>query len=131
MSNFYNKNHKIFFSLLKTAYQKKQKFFIYSAKNSKIFLILKKLQEKSLIQGYLAVWIFLKRKFFYVMIWKVYPQLVISFSFQNANIISIKTLKAFTNDYASFFFFIKYTFWYSRSRWMQKKKLWGRTHCYN
>ena len=99
MSNFYNKNHKFFFSLLKTAYQKKQKFFIYSAKNSKNFLILKKLQEKSLIQGFSRVnlsetQIFLR----YDM--KSLPAVNDIFLFPKCKYLSIKTLKAFTNDYA-------------------------------
>lgn len=98
MSNFYNKKHQFFFQLLKTAYQKKQKFFNYSSKNPKIFVILKKLQEKSLIQGFYQInpselQIFLR----YDM--KSLPAINHIFLFPKCRYISTKTLKAFTNDY--------------------------------
>lgn len=99
MSNFYNKKHQFFFLLLKTAYQKKQKFFNYSSNNPKILLILKKLQEKSLIQGFCQIssselQIFLR----YDM--KSLPAINTIFLFPKCRYISIKTLKAFTNDYS-------------------------------
>ena len=99
MPTFYQKKHRFFFSLLKTAYQKKQKFFIYSANNSKLILILKKLQEKSLIQGFYKIspsetQIHLR----YDM--KSLPAINDIFLFSKCKYISIKTLKAFTNDYA-------------------------------
>ena len=99
MSVFYQKKHRFFFSLLKTAYQKKQKFFVYSANNSKLNLILKKLQEKSLIQGFYSLnpyetQIHLR----YDM--KSLPAINDIFLFSKCRYISVKTLKAFTNDYA-------------------------------
>ena len=54
MESLYYKKHKIFFLALKTAYQKKQKFFFYPSKNEHLIGILKKLQEKSLITGYVS-----------------------------------------------------------------------------
>ena len=99
MSNFYNKKHKFFFLSLKTAYQKKQKFFTYSTKSSKIVWILKKLQEKSLIQGFCQtnlseLQISLRYDF------KSLPAIHQIFFFPKCKYISVKTLKAFTNDYA-------------------------------
>ena len=58
MTNLLYKNHKIFFLLLKTAYQKKQKFFIYPSRNQELLRILNKLQEKSLIGSYTSITIF-------------------------------------------------------------------------
>lgn len=46
MAQFTLKKNKIFFLLLKTAYQKKQKVLIYPAQNKNLLTILKKLQEK-------------------------------------------------------------------------------------
>ena len=98
MPNLYNQKQSFFFSLLKNAYQKKQKFFTYAANNPKILIILKKLQEKSLIQGYYQknsyeLQIFLR----YDM--KSLPAINNIFFFTKRRYISIKTLKAFTNDY--------------------------------
>ena len=52
MSKLYYKKHKIFFLLLKIAYQKKQKILVYPSKNKNMLIILKKLQKKGLILGY-------------------------------------------------------------------------------
>lgn len=99
MSKFYNKKHQFFFLALKTAYQKKQKFFTYASKSSKIVLILKKLQEKSLIQGFCRmnlseIQIFLRYDL------KSLPVVNHIFFFPKCKYISLKTIKAFTNDYA-------------------------------
>lgn len=99
MSNLYKEKYKNFFLLLKTAYQKKQKFFIYHANNPKVLLILKKLQEKSLIQGFSQVslselQIFLR----YDM--KSLPAIQSIFLFPKCRHISVKKLKSFANDYA-------------------------------
>ena len=97
-ANVYNKKYKFFFLLLKTAYQKKQKFFNYSSNNSKLFLILKKLQEKSLIQGFSQINLSeLKICLRYDM--KSLPAINSIFLFPKCRYISTKTLKAFANDY--------------------------------
>jgi ribosomal protein S8 len=98
MANVYNKKHKIFFLSLKTAYQKKQRFFTYFSKNPKLIIILKKLQEKSLIQGFYQtnvsqLQIFLR----YDM--NSLPAINNIFLFPKCKYISLKTLKAFQNDY--------------------------------
>ena len=99
MSITYSKNHRFFFLLLKTAYQKKQKFFTFSSKNQKLILILQKLQEKSLIQG------FHQTNFFEVQVFlrydmRSFPAINDIFLFSKCKYISLKTLKAFTNDYS-------------------------------
>ena len=99
MSNLYKKKYQNFFLWLQTAYRKKQKFFIYSSHNAKIVLILKKLQEKSLIQGYSQIsWkefqIFLR----YDM--KSLPAITNIFLFPKCKYISTRTMKSFTNDYS-------------------------------
>lgn len=99
MSNFYNKKHNFFFLLLKTAYQKKQKFFNYSSNNPKLLVILKKLQEKSLIQGFYQV-NFTELQIFLRYDMKSLPAISSIFLFPKCRYISIKTLKAFTNDYS-------------------------------
>ena len=94
-----DKKHKNFFLLLKIAYQKKQKFFIYTSKNANLITILQKLQEKSFILGYFnlnicEIQIFLR----YDM--QSLPAINHIFLFPKAKYISIKTLKAFQNDYS-------------------------------
>lgn len=98
MSKFYLKKNKIFFLLLKTAYQKKQKVLIYPSKNNNLLIILKKLQEKGLILGYShlnisEIQVFLR----YDM--QSLPAINTIFFFPKCRYISIKKLKAFTNDY--------------------------------
>jgi len=130
MSSVYNKKHKIFFLSLKTAYQKKQKFFTYSSKNSKLVLILKKLQEKSLIQGFFQVNLSEIRIFLrYDM--KSLPAIHHIFLFPKCKYISVKTLKAFTNDYALSFSLLNTRFGILDMDECKKKKLWWRTPCYN
>ncbi len=99
MSGLYNKKHKFFFLILKTAYQKKQKFFNYSSNNPKLLLILKKLQEKSFIQGFCQV-NFSEIQIFLRYDMKSLPAINSIFLFPKCKYISIKTLQAFTNDYA-------------------------------
>jgi ribosomal protein S8 len=124
MSNFYNKKHKFFFLLLKTAYQKKQKFFIYASNNPKFFVILQKLQAKSLIQGFSQknlseIQIFLR----YDM--KSLPAINNIFLFQKCKYISIKTLKAFTNDYSLSFSLLNTRFGLLDTEECQKKNCGG------
>ena len=99
MSNLYQKKHKNFFLSLKIAYQKKQKFFTYSSMNENLILILKKLQEKSLIQGFSQV-NFSKFQIFLRYDMKSTPAINNIFLFPNYRYISVKTLKAFANDYS-------------------------------
>jgi len=99
MSGLYNKKHKFFFIILKTAYQKKQRFFNYSSNNPKLLLILKKLQEKSFIQGFCQV-NFSEIQIFLRYDMKSLPAINSIFLFPKCKYISIKTLQAFTNDYA-------------------------------
>lgn len=99
MSGLYNKKHKFFFLILKTAYQKKQNFFNYSSNNPKLLLILKKLQEKSFIQGFCQV-NFSEIQIFLRYDMKSLPAINSIFLFPKCKYISIKTLQAFTNDYA-------------------------------
>jgi ribosomal protein S8 len=98
MIKLYNKKHKFFFLLLKTAYQKKQKFFTYSSPNQKLIFILKKLQEKSLIQGFCQISL-LELQIFLRYDMKSLPAITNVFLFPKCKYISIKTIKAFTNDY--------------------------------
>jgi len=96
--NFILKTIKFFFLLLKTAYQKKQKVLLYPSKNNNLLLILKKLQEKGLILGYshkniAELQVFLR----YDM--QSLPAITTIFFFPKCRYISIKELKAFTNDY--------------------------------
>ena len=98
MTNFYDKKYKIFFLLLKTAYQKKQRFFKYSSKNPNLLMILKKLQEKSLILGYFhlnlsELQIFLRYDL------QSLPAINRVFFFPKNRYISIKKIKALTNDH--------------------------------
>lgn len=98
MSNIDYKKHKTFFLLLKTAYQKKQKFFIYPENNPTLLVILRKLQEKSFILGYFPrniseIQIFLR----YDM--QSFPAINQLFLFPKCRYASKKLLKAVTNDY--------------------------------
>jgi ribosomal protein S8 len=99
MLGFYNKKPKFFFLILKTAYQKKQKFFTYPSNNPKLILILKKLQEKSFIQGFYQMG-FSEIKIFLRYDPKSLPAINTVFLFPKCKHISIKTLQAFTNDYS-------------------------------
>ena len=98
MTNISDKKHKNFFLLLKTAYQKKQKFFIYPAKNPNLLTILKKLQEKTLILGYFHLNVF-EIQIFLRYDMQSWPAINNIFLFPKYRYISLKTLKAFTNDY--------------------------------
>ena len=94
----YQKDHKHFFLLLKIAYQKKQKFFLYPFQHRNLLLILKKLQEKSLILNYCHVdMTTLQVSLRYDM--RSLPAIQNIFLFPKSRFISIKTLKALTNDY--------------------------------
>lgn len=98
MTRLYYKKSENFFLLLKTAYQKKQKFFIYPFQNPQLFLILKKLQEKSLIGSYFF------RNSFEIQIFLRYdvqnlPVIRNLFLFPKNRYISLRKLKSFTNDY--------------------------------
>lgn len=98
MTNVYKKKYKDFFLLLKIAYQKKQKFFHYTANNPKVLIILKKLQEKSLIQGFSQV-NFSELRIFLRYDMKSLPAINNIFLFPKCRYVSIKTLKGFANDY--------------------------------
>ena len=92
MSKLYYKKHKIFFLLLKTAYQKKQKILFYPSKNKNLLIILKKLQEKGLILGYSY------RNFSEIQVFLRYdlqslPAINVIFLFPKCRYISIKKLK--------------------------------------
>lgn len=98
MPKFYLKKNKNFFLSLKTAYQKKQKVLVYPSKNNNLLIILKKLQEKGLILGYSQrsiseIQVFLR----YDM--QSLPAINSIFFFPKCRYISLKKLKAFTNDY--------------------------------
>jgi len=98
MSNFYKKNQKNFFLVLKIAYQKKQKFFNYLSKNPNLLLIVKKLQEKSLILGYSQSSLYEIRIFLRYDLQSL-PAINEVFLFPKHRYISKKTLKAFANNY--------------------------------
>ena len=130
MTGFYNKKHKLFFLILKTAYQKKQKFFTYPSNNPKLLLILKKLQEKSFIQGFCQmdsdkIQIFLR----YDM--KSLPAINNIFLFPKCKSISIKTLQAFINDYSLAFSLLNTRFGILDMDECKKKNCGRRTYCYN
>lgn len=98
MSKYYFKKNKIFFLLLKTAYQKKQKVLFYPAINQNFLVILKKLQEKGLILGYsqrslTEIQVFLR----YDM--QSLPAINTVFFFPKCRYISLKQIIAFKNDY--------------------------------
>ena len=107
MANVYNKKHKFFFLSLKTAYQKKQRFFTYFSKNPKLIIILKKLQEKSLIQGFYQtnvsqLQIFLR----YDM--NSLPAINNIFLFPKMQIYFFKNFESFSKWLFFIFFFIKH-----------------------
>lgn len=98
MTNLYDKKYKNFFLLLKTSYQKKQKFFNYSSQNNHLLTILKKLQENSLILGYFhlnvaELQIFLRYDL------QSLPAINQIFLFPKNRYISTKKIKALMNDY--------------------------------
>ena len=98
MKNTSDKKYHKFFLLLKNAYQKKQKFFNYSSKNLNLLIILKKLQENSLILGYFhlnisEIQIFLRYDL------QSLPAINHVFLFPKNRYISLKKIKAFTNDH--------------------------------
>lgn len=98
MAQLYYKKHKIFFLLLKTAYQKKQKVFFYSSKNQNLVTILKKLQEKGLILGYsfrntAEIQVFLRYDL------QSLPAINTIFLFPKCRYISLKKLKSLKNNY--------------------------------
>ena len=93
-----NKNNKNFFLLLKIAYQKKQKFFTYAFTNPNLSMILKKLQEKSLIQGFYQIGIS-EVKIFLRYDMQSLPAINDIFLFPKGRYLSVKLLKAFKNDY--------------------------------
>lgn len=98
MSNVDYKKHKTFFLLLKTAYQKKQKFFLYPENNPTLLLILKKLQENSFILGYVP------KNNFEIQIFLRYdarslPAINALFLFPKSRSVSKKLLNAIKNDY--------------------------------
>jgi ribosomal protein S8 len=124
MLNFYYKNHKNFFLLLKTAYQKKQKFFIYTSKNKSLQIILKKLQEKSLILGYAQT------KNFQLHIFLRYdrqslPAINNIFLFPKGRYISLKKLKSFTNAAPFSFSLLHTTFGILETKECEKKNCGG------
>lgn len=98
MSKISLKKNKIFFLLLKTAYQKKQKVLIYPSTNNNLLSILKKLQEKGLILGYV------QRNLMEMQIFLRYdmqslPAINTIFFFPRCRYISLKQIQAFSNDY--------------------------------
>jgi len=98
MSNLHYQKNKNFFLILKIAYQKKQKFFTYFSTSTNLIIILKKLQEKSLIQG------FFQKNFSEIQVFLRYdmqslPAISNILLFPKARYLSIKTLKSMKNDY--------------------------------